>query len=150
MKLFVFTKETLLFFLAIGVMLAAISAWFMLKAGDLAVFNQPAAKDVREIYMVTAEFKTTMNDGKEIEVYRWDPGTIVIKHGVKVKLYISGVNGGDHPFYIEGTNIKGIVKKGQETMVPLQFNQPGTYQLICATHADRKHNGPMIAYIVVN
>ncbi|WP_157075903.1 cupredoxin domain-containing protein [Neobacillus fumarioli] len=150
MKLLVFTKETLLFFIAIGVMLASISAWFMLKAGDVAVFNQPASKNVPEFHMVTAEFKTKMKNGKEIEVYRWNPGTIVINHGEKVKLYISGINGGDHPFYIEGTDIKGIVKKGEETVVPLQINKPGTYQLVCEAHADRQHNGPMIAYIVVN
>ncbi|NRD80426.1 cupredoxin domain-containing protein [Bacillus sp. BRMEA1] len=150
MKFLIFTKETLLFFLAIGVMLASISAWFILKAGDVAVFNQPSSKVVREFHMVTAEFKTTLKNGQEIEAYRWDPGTIVIKQGERVNLYISGINGEEHPFYIEGTNIKGTVKKGRETMIPLQFNKQGTYQLICEAHSDRQHNGPMIAYIVVN
>ena len=40
MKFVVFKKETLLFFLAIGVVLFSLSAWFMLKAGDTTVFNQ--------------------------------------------------------------------------------------------------------------
>ncbi|MDQ0197734.1 cupredoxin domain-containing protein [Neobacillus ginsengisoli] len=150
MKFLVLKKETFFFFLAIGFMLVSITAWFMLRAGDTAVFNQKAINQIREIHMVTVEFKTTMKDGKQIEAYRWDPGTIFIKKGEKVNLYITGINGEEHPFYIEGTKIKGTVKKGQETVVPLQFEKAGTYRLICELHSDRKHNGPMIADIVVN
>jgi len=150
MKFLVFKKETLLFFLAVGIVLASISAWFMLKAGDTTVFNQKQEGKTRVIHMVTGEFKTTMNNGKEIEAYRWDPGTIVLKKGEKVNLIISGINGAEHPFHIEGTTIKGKVKKGEDTLVPLQFQKEGTYRLICEVHPDRAHNGPMIAYIVVN
>ncbi|WP_462411868.1 cupredoxin domain-containing protein [Neobacillus sp. Marseille-QA0830] len=151
MKFLVLKKETLLFFLTAAILLAAISAWFMLKAGDTAVFNQAATEgNIREIHMVTVEFKSKLKDGKEIEAYRWDPGNISLKTGEKVELYISGINGDEHPFYIEGTSIKGTVKKGKETMVPLQFDKPGTYRLICETHSNRETNGPMIADIVVN
>ena len=150
MKFLVLKKETLLFFLAVGVVLATISAWFMLKAGDAAVFNQQSNNEIREIHMVTAEFKSTMKNGKEIEAYRWDPGTISLEKGETVKLYISGINGEAHPFYIEGTKIKGTVKKGEETVVTLKFKKEGTYRLICETHSDRSHNGPMIAYINVD
>jgi len=150
MTFLVFKKETLLFFLAVGVVLASISAWFMLKAGDTTVFNQQIKKDIREIHMVTGEFKTTLKNGQEIESYRWDPGTVILEKGEKVKLFISGINGEKHPFYIEGTNIKGTVKKGEETIVPLQFDKEGTFRLICEVHSDRSHNGPMIAYIVVD
>jgi len=146
----VFKKGTLLFFLAVGVVLASISAWFMLKAGDTTVFNQQTKKEIREIHMVTGEFKTTLKNGKEIESYRWDPGTVIIEKGEKVKLFISGINGEKHPFYIEGTDIKGTVNKGEETIVPLQFDKEGTYRLICEVHSDRAHDGPMIAYIVVD
>ncbi|CAH2714311.1 hypothetical protein BACCIP111895_01472 [Neobacillus rhizosphaerae] len=150
MKFLVFKKETLLFFLAVGVVLASISAWFMLKAGDKTVFNQQSDTSIREIHMVTVEFKSKMKNGKEIEAYRWDPGSISLKQGEKVKLFISGINGEKHPFYIEGTKIKGTVKKGEETIVPLKFDKQGTYRLICEAHSDRAHNGPMIADIVVN
>jgi heme/copper-type cytochrome/quinol oxidase subunit 2 len=149
-KFLVFKKETFLFFLAVAIVLASISAWFMLKAGDTTVFNQHQDRKSRQIHMVTGEFKTTLKDGKEIEAYRWDPGTIVLKRGEKVNLIITGINGAEHPFYIEGTTIKGTVKKGQDTLVPLQFQKEGTYRLICNVHPDRAHNGPMIAYIVVN
>lgn len=150
MKFLVLKKDTLFFILAVAFLLVAISAWFMLKAGDTAVFNQGANEKVREIHMVTVEYKTTMKDGKEIEVYRWDPGTLNVKTGEKVNLYISGINGEEHPFYIEGTDIKGTVKKGEETMVSLQFDKGGTYRLICEVHGDREHNGPMIADIIVD
>jgi len=104
----------------------------------------------RVIHMVTGEFKSTLPDGKTIESYRWDPGTILVEKGEKVKLVIYGVNGESHPFYIEGTNIKGEVKKGKETVVSFQAEKEGVYRLICLTHPDKDHEGPMIAYIVVD
>ena len=150
MKFLVFKKETFLFFAAIGFFLVAITAWYLLKAGDTTVFNQQPNQQGREIHMLAVEFKGKMKNGKELEAYRWDPGTIVINKGEKVTLFIHGINGEEHPFYIEGTNVKGTVKKGEETVVPLQFNKEGTYRLICEVHADRTHNGPMIADIIVD
>jgi plastocyanin len=150
MRFLVLKKDTLVFILVAAFLLVTISAWFLLKAGDTAVFNQTASENVREIHMVTVEYKATMKDGKEIEVYRWDPGTINVDAGEKVNLFISGINGEEHPFYIEGTDIKGTVKKGEETMVPLQIDKEGTYRLICEVHGDRDHNGPMIADIIVD
>lgn len=149
MRFFVVKKETFLFFLAVGFVLVTISAWFILKAGDTTVFNQQSSAKTREIHIVTVEFKTTMKNGKQMEAYRWFPDTIHIKKDEKVKLFIDGINGDEHPFYIEGTKIKGTVKKGEETLVPLQFQKTGTYQLICKSHGDLAHSGPMIANIVV-
>ena len=99
---------------------------------------------------MTGEFKTVTDAGKELEAYRWDPGVIFLNKGEKVNLKILGINGKEHPFYIEGTNIKGTVKKGEETIVPLEFQKEGTYRLICTSHPDKNSNGPMIAYIVVD
>ncbi|MCP8615452.1 cupredoxin domain-containing protein [Salirhabdus salicampi] len=101
------------------------------------------------IHMVTGEFKTETSSGEEIEAYRWDPGTIFVPKGEKVQLVIYGVNGNEHPFFIEGTEIKGNVKKGEETVLNLRFNKEGIYRLICTSHPDKDHNGPMIAYINV-
>ncbi len=150
MRFLVFKRETVLYVLISCIILATISAWFLLKKGDTVVFNSQNGQNVREIHMVTGEFKTKMKDGTEMESYRWDPGTIFLEKGEKVNLYISGINGEEHPFYIEGTNLKGTVKKGEEVIVPLHFNQSGTFRLICKTHDDKTHLGPMIAYIVVN
>ncbi|MNT97662.1 hypothetical protein D3C72_2400340 [compost metagenome] len=60
------------------------------------------------------------------------------------------MNGESHPFLIEGLNISGEVKKGKETIVHFTANQAGTYRLICMTHTDMGHNGPMIGYIEVH
>ncbi|MCL6571362.1 MAG: cupredoxin domain-containing protein [Bacillus sp. (in: Bacteria)] len=150
MKFLVLKKETILFFFAVGVVLVTLSAWLLLKAGDTTVFNQQKNEKIREIHMVTGEFKTKVTNGKELEAYRWDPGTIFLETEEKVRLLIYGINGEEHPFYIEGTKIAGTVKKGEETVVPLQFEKEGTYRLICEVHPDRAHNGPMIAYIVVD
>jgi heme/copper-type cytochrome/quinol oxidase subunit 2 len=100
------------------------------------------------IHMVTGELKSNV-DGKEIEAYRWDPGTIIIPKGKQVALSIRGINGMEHPFYIEGTNITGNVKKGKETVIHFTMKKEGIYRLICNSHIDAAHNGPMIAYLVV-
>jgi plastocyanin len=112
--------------------------------------KEPAKASGLVINMVTGEFKTKTKDGKEIEAYRWDPGTIHVPEGKEVTFSIYGVNGEEHPFIIEGTDIKGTVKKGKETLFTTRFDKEGIYRLICIKHPDIKHNGPMIAYIVVD
>lgn len=150
MNFFVITKKTLVFiFAAIIVLAAGFSAYFLQKPDALPVFNQQSSDTVREIDMITAEFRTKTNDGKDTVIQRWDPGTVFLEKKEKVNLYISATNGEDHPFYIEGTDIRGVVKKGETTKVPLQFEKEGTYRLVCETHAHRDHSIPMIAYIVV-
>ncbi|WP_144479693.1 cupredoxin domain-containing protein [Cytobacillus oceanisediminis] len=149
MHFFVFKRRTL-YFIGLIVFTAIIgSIWMNLKPESTPAIGGQN-EQIREIHLVTGEFKSNTDDGKEIEAYRWDPGTIFVEKGEKVSLKILGVNGKEHPFIIEGTEIKGVVKKGQETLVPLQFDKEGTYRLICLTHPSAEHNGPMIAYIVVD
>lgn len=149
MHFFVFKRRTL-YFIGLIVFIAIIgSIWMNLKP-DATPAIGGQNEQFREIHLVTGEFKSNTDDGKEIEAYRWDPGTIFLEKGEKVSLKILGVNGKEHPFIIEGTEIKGVVKKGEETLVPLQFDKEGTYRLICLTHPSAEHNGPMIAYIVVD
>lgn len=105
---------------------------------------------LRIIHMVTGEFKSTAEDGSVIEAYRWDPGTIFVEKDERVNLILYGVSGESHPFYIEGTTIKGEVRKGKETSVIFQAAKEGVYRLICLTHPDKSHHGPMIGYIVVD
>ncbi|WP_458415123.1 hypothetical protein ACNQFZ_10110 [Schinkia sp. CFF1] len=150
MNFFVLRKTTLLLVLTVVVIFAAISVLFLFKPEAVPVFSQQANESIREIDMITAEFHTKTQDGKDMVVQRWDPGTVFLEKGEQVNLYISGINEQDHPFHIEGTDIKGIVKKGETTIVPLQFKEEGTYRLVCDTHAHRDHSIPMIAYIVVD
>ncbi|MCA1062913.1 cupredoxin domain-containing protein [Rossellomorea sp. AcN35-11] len=109
-----------------------------------------SAGEKQVFQLVTGEFKSETVSGKELEAYRWDPGTIVVEKDIPVELRIYGVNGMEHPFYIEGTDIRGMVKKGEETVINVTFSKEGTYRLICETHETIDRNGPMIAYIVVD
>ncbi|WAA13311.1 cupredoxin domain-containing protein [Fervidibacillus halotolerans] len=133
----------LLFFISIYI-------WYSFQWKTLPTFLSAEKESIREIHMVTGEFKTVTADGKEIESYRFSPGTIFLEKGETVHLKIYGVNGDEHPVIIEGTDIKATVKKGEETIIPLQFEEEGTYRLICLTHKEYEQNGPMIAYIVVD
>ncbi len=114
------------------------------------VGSSESENEVFTFQMVTGEFSSKDDSGKEIESYRWDPGTIVVPKEKEIELRIYGVNGKEHPFFIEGTNVKGVVKKGEETVLTLRFAKEGTYRLICTEHHDIAHNGPMIGYIVVD
>jgi heme/copper-type cytochrome/quinol oxidase subunit 2 len=127
-----------------------VGGWFRTRLEAIETIGSSNAAKKFAINMVTGEFKSTSDDGKEIEAYRWDPGTIYVPKDEPIKLSIYGVNGKEHPFYIEGTNIKGTVKKGKETVLNLRIKKEGVYRLICTAHHDIKHNGPMIAYIVVD
>lgn len=151
MPFLVLKKNNIIMFLVIVILAISVgSTLYFLNNQAESVFTIQDTENVREIHMVTGEFKSKLPNGKEIESYRWDPGTIVISKGEKVNLIIYGVNGAEHPFSIEGTDIAGVVKKGEETVVPLHFTKEGTYRLICHTHETKEQNGPMIAYIVVD
>ncbi|MDQ0902114.1 MULTISPECIES: cupredoxin domain-containing protein [unclassified Paenibacillus] len=136
-------------YLAAAALLLLLSGLLYLNRGSIvSTAAEPTAE--RTIHMVAGEFKSTTADGKTIEAYRWDPGTVVVQKGERIKLSIYGVNGQSHPFLIEGLNISGEVKKGKETVVHFTADQEGTYRLICLTHTDIAHSGPMIGYIVVD
>lgn len=150
MKLIFIKKRWLFLVFVTG--LVAISGWYMMQPGAITTIGSQIDGKQKKfvINLVTGEFKATTEDGREIEAYRWDPGTINVPQGEKVTLSIYGVNGKEHPFIIEGTDYKGTVKKGKETVLEVLFEEEGIYRLICLAHPDIKHNGPMIAYIVVD
>lgn len=151
MKLLIIKKRFVLFSLILIILLASAGGWFLINQKSEVVFEQTNNdENARDIHLVTGEFSSQLTDGTKIETYRWDPGTIFVQVGEKINLNILGVNGNEHPFMIENTSIKGITKKGEETVIPLQFNKEGIYRLICLTHTDKESEGPMIAYIVVD
>ncbi|MGO4268765.1 cupredoxin domain-containing protein [Paenibacillus sp. TAF58] len=133
---------------AAALLLLLSSLLYMNRGSIIPTMAEPTSE--RTIHMVVGEFKTTTADGKTIEAYRWDPGTVVVQKGERIKLSIYGVNGQSHPFLIEGLNISGEVKKGKETVVHFTADKEGTYRIICLTHTDIAHSGPMIGYIVVD
>jgi len=150
MRFYIIKRQYLLLAIILAVVAVSASLWYFQTPEAETVSTLDEGKTEREIHLVTGEFKTVTDSGKEIESYRWDPGVIFLEKGEKVALKIYGINGMEHPFEIEGTNIKGTVKKGEETTVPLEFNKDGVYRLVCQIHQDKDNNGPMIAYIVVD
>jgi plastocyanin len=150
MRFYVIKKQSIFLIVILAIVAASASLWFLRSAETETVVTPDVGEKMREIHLVTGEFKTVTESGKEIESYRWDPGVIFLEKGEKVALNIYGINGMEHPFEIEGTDIKGTVKKGEETVVPVQFKEEGVYRLICKIHQDKNNNGPMIAYIVVD
>ncbi|WP_110114761.1 cupredoxin domain-containing protein [Bacillus sp. CGMCC 1.16541] len=145
---FVVIKRKWLTLLALVLTVGCVS-WYVSDT-DVALTNTQPNQQKLVINLVTGEFSSKTEDGQEIESYRWDPGTIMIPKGEEVALSIYGVNGKEHPFFIEGTDYKGVVKKGEETVLQVTFDKPGIYRLICTTHARIEDNGPMIAYLIVD
>ncbi|RXJ04144.1 hypothetical protein DS745_01805 [Anaerobacillus alkaliphilus] len=130
-------------------LLLIIIACFIMGIQFLEIEEVSAKEDELVIHIITTEFETETEDGKEIEVYRWDPGTVFVPKGKDVTLSFYGVKGKEHPFYIEGTDVKGNVKKGEETRVNVRFDKTGIYRIVCTAHETFDQNGPMIGYIVV-
>jgi heme/copper-type cytochrome/quinol oxidase subunit 2 len=136
-------------FLAVAVILAgAYIGWQQSKPAS-APAPAAAAGGTRVIQLVTGEFNSTSDSGKQLESYRWDPGTVVVHKGEEVELRISGINGQSHPFIIEGLNIKGEVHKGKTTVVKFTPTVAGIYPIVCQTHDVPDNGGPMVGYLVV-
>lgn len=148
MHFVVIKKKWILFCFVFIVM--GLSAWYYLMPKAVETTSKEKTIETVEIHMVTGEFASKLEDGSEIEAYRWDPGTINVEENQKVNLKLHGINGKEHHFHIEGTNVSGVVKKGETTEVSVQFKKEGTYRLICDTHSTSEDAAPMIAYIVVD
>src|SRR5690606_31558464 len=102
-------KSKLLWTVATVFLVAAAGAYVGWRLSDGSA--KPASAGApRVIHLVTGEFVATLDNGKKIEVYRWDPGTVIVPRGEPVELRITGVSGGSHPFIIEGLGITGEVR----------------------------------------
>jgi plastocyanin len=112
-----------------------------------ALASQPTST-ARDIHLFTVEYKAKIN-GKEAEVYRFDPGQVIIQKGETIALHIHGFHGKEHHFSIPKLNIQGIVQKGKTSVVTFQAKQVGTFELICHNHYTTQQQGPMIGYITV-
>lgn len=149
MRFFV-VRKSFLIVIALCI-LTGFGGWFIVNKGVIPTIGKPPAEEKQVFNMITSEFKTKLDDGTEIEAYRFDPGTITVPRGKEITLSIFGVNGSEHPYSIEGTDVTGIIKKGEETLIDVQFDKAGVYKLICSTHSnhDGHHSPPMVAYIYV-
>lgn len=99
--------------------------------------------------IVTNEISAQQKDGAKTEVYRFDPAVYVVQQGDDVVLNILGLKGHDHPIVLQGYDIHDVIHRNQVTTLRFRANKAGFFQLICTSHADAQHEGPMEAYVVV-
>ena len=97
-----------------------------------------------------------INGRREIEVkayqYRWDPDTIVVKKGEKIKMTVEAVDV-PHGFEIEGVQIPGLnidepIKKNEKRTVEFTANEAGSWDLVCTTYCGPGHAGMKGKYVV--
>ncbi|QFT89176.1 hypothetical protein FIU87_11005 [Bacillus sp. THAF10] len=148
MKFYVIKKNVIV--TTILCIISAFGGWYVVNNGVVPTTGK-AQEEELIFHMITSEFKAKMEDGTEMEAYRFDPGTITVPKGKDITISIFGVNGHEHPFTIEGTDVNGVIKKGEETLIQTRFDKAGVYKLICSTHSHSNghHAPPMIAYIYV-
>ena len=125
------------------------TAGFAACFGALTVFGPQVFANTVTYQIVTNEIAAKQTDGSKVEVYRFDPGVWVVNEGDDVVLKIRGVKGHDHPVVLEGYQVNGVVHRNQTTDLRLKANKPGMFHLICTSHADAAHNGPMEGYLIV-
>lgn len=106
------------------------------------------AQSEKTFHLVTEELKTRI-DGNELEVYRWNPGSLTVHQGDKVNLVLHGIHGKEHHFSLKEYGVQGTVKKGKTATASFVADKPGTYELVCHDHHTSGENGPMVAYITV-
>lgn len=145
-KVFIVSKRQIQLFIVVAALIILTGVYL---GWDQSRAASGQAAEARVIQLVTGEYKTQTADGKELEVYRWDPGTIIVDRGEPIELHINGVNGNSHPFVVEGLGLRGEVTKGKTTIVRFTADKAGTYPILCLTHTDMRHGGPMVGYIVV-
>lgn len=102
----------------------------------------------RDYHIYTVEYKAKWN-GKEKEVYRFDPGSLVVNRGEKIRLIFHGFHGKEHHLSIPAFHLKGTVKKGKETIFTLTPDQTGVFDILCHNHLTPEQNGPMIMQLAV-
>lgn len=102
----------------------------------------------RDIHLFAVEYQSQIN-GKKQEVYRFDPGTIVVQQGERIRLHLHGFHGKEHSFSLPAWNIHGKIQKGKVTTITFPANKLGTFELICHNHATKDTHGPMVSYITI-
>ncbi len=81
----------------------------------------------------------------EVSAYYWQPGFIVVSEGEDVTLEILGINGAEHPTFIDGIPVPSFnVKRGQITTVDFNARRAGTYRIVCTAHQPT-----MVAHLIV-
>jgi plastocyanin len=126
---------------------AAIVASGVANAGESA-FAATTTETVT-YQVVTNEIEAKAADGTQREVYRFDPAVFVANQGDDVVLKIHGLKGHSHPVTLEGYGLHGVIERNQTLRLHVHADKAGMFRLICTTHADLAHEGPMEGYLIV-
>lgn len=146
-KIVILNRKKIQFYTILAVVVVLAGAYFGWQQTRPATAT--VAEGTRILELVTGEFRTTTEDGKELETYVFNPSTVYAKKGEQVELRITGFNGKSHPFVIEGLGIEGEVRKGKTTVVRFTAKEAGVYPIECQTHGDPTSGGPMVGYLVI-
>jgi cytochrome c oxidase subunit 2 len=103
--------------------LAAALTAFCLTVG--AFTQEPAPAGVHEIKMTAKK-------------YQFDPNTITVKKGEKVRLLITALDR-DHGFKLEAYGINQKLKKGDPTTIEFTAEKAGTFPFQCSEFCGMGH-----------
>ena len=79
--------------------------------------------------------------------YTFDPSTITVKKGERVKLTITAIDH-DHGFKVEAFQIDRLLKKGTPTVIEFKADKAGTFPFQCSHFCGMGH-GKMKGQLVV-
>ena len=84
--------------------------------------------------------------------FRWEPDTIVVKKGDKVRLIIDNIDA-PHGFEIEGVQLQNwdtnnLMEKGKQYAIEYTADEAGTWDLVCTGYCGPGHAGMRGKYIV--
>ena len=97
-----------------------------------------------------------VDGAREIELksiqYRWEPDTIVVKKGEKIRFVIETADV-SHGFELEGIVIPDwdpdkAIKKGDKTILEVTADEAGTWDIVCTIYCGPGHTGMKGKYIV--
>ena len=115
-----------------------LSAWVLAATLALAGLAQdaapPAAGAAHEIQMTAKK-------------YEFDPGTITVKKGERVKLVITALDK-DHGIKIEAFGVEQILKKGVPTTVEFSADKAGEFPFVCSKFCGFGH-GKMKGKLII-
>lgn len=128
--------------------IGALALLYLPSWQSLQTASAPTPAPVREFHVFIVEYKSKL-DGVEKEVYRFDPGSIVVRQGEQVRLHLHGFHGKLHHINIPALKQHTQVTKGNVATLSFTADRLGTFEMICQNHASTKTEGPMIGYISV-
>lgn len=97
-----------------------------------------------------------VNDVREIEItsiqYRWEPDTVVVKKGEKIKFLITS-DDVSHGFELEGIVIPGwdpekAITKDDKIILEVTAEDAGVWDIVCTIYCGPGHTGMKGKYIV--